>query len=300
MINLFIFIISSFGKERSAMKITYALPPIVHRASLILTLGLFALLALFGTQLPSAAAQSPAFVRVIHASPFVGTADVFVDGTLLLSSFAFGAVTDYAPLPPGPHKVQIALVGKGIGAAALSQTLAVSPGLAYTVAAIGATPASLSLEAFVDDNTLITPGTAKVRVYNLSPDAGSFSVAAGGKTLVSGVAYQQASSYVTAATGAYTFNAHAAQDNTTLSITAALKPNMVMSVFTVGMVNGTPKLALVSAQASGLPGLPGTGSDPSASARNTQSLTPLLVLLGAWVSVIIGMSVLTRRLAKVR
>jgi Domain of unknown function (DUF4397) len=282
------------------MKITHALPLLVHRSSLLLTLGLFALLALFGTQLPSAAAQSPSFVRVIHASPFVGTADVFVDGTLLLSSFAFGAVTDYVPLPPGPHKVQIALVGKGIGAAALSQTLAVSPGLAYTVAAIGATPASLSLEAFVDDNTLITPGTAKVRVYNLSPDAGSCSVAAGDKTLVSGVAYQQASSYVTSATGAYTFNAHAAQDNTTLSITAALKENMVMSVFTVGMVNGTPKLQLVSAQASGLPGLPGTGSDPNALATNTQSLTPWLVLLGAWVAVMIGMSVLTRRLAKVR
>src|SRR5947209_11769065 len=103
------------------MRITHALPPLVHRASLLLTLGLFALLALFGTQLPSATAQSPSFVRVIHASPFVGTADVFVDGTLLLSSFAFGAVTDYVPLPPGPHKVQIALVGKGIGAAALSR-----------------------------------------------------------------------------------------------------------------------------------------------------------------------------------
>ncbi len=111
-----------------------------------LTLGLFALFAVFGTPMLSASAKSPkspAFVRVIHASPLVGTADVFVDGTKLLSSFAFGAVTDYVAIPPGPHKVQIALVGKGIGAAALTQTLTVTPGLAYTVAAIGATPTTL-------------------------------------------------------------------------------------------------------------------------------------------------------------
>ena len=56
-------------------------------------LGIIALAALFGVQRLSASAQSPSFVRVIHASPDVGTADVFVDGTKLLSSFQFGAIT---------------------------------------------------------------------------------------------------------------------------------------------------------------------------------------------------------------
>ena len=37
-----------------------------------------------------AAAATPAYVRVIHASPFVATADVFVDGQALLTSFEFG------------------------------------------------------------------------------------------------------------------------------------------------------------------------------------------------------------------
>src|SRR5216684_1776731 len=102
------------------------------------TLCMFVLLTLFGTGAPSAAAESPSFVRIIHASPFVGTADVFVDGTKLLSSFAFGSVTDYASIPAGPHNVQIALVGQGINASVINQTLAVTPGVAYTVAAIGA------------------------------------------------------------------------------------------------------------------------------------------------------------------
>jgi hypothetical protein len=77
---------------------------------------------------------------VIHASPFVGTADVFVDGAKLLSSFQFGAVTDYVAVPSGAHMVQIAAVGKGVGAALLTKTLNVSSGLAYTVAALGTSP----------------------------------------------------------------------------------------------------------------------------------------------------------------
>src|SRR5207253_11229919 len=110
-------------------------------------LGICSLIVFSGVQSVSASSQatSPSFVRIIHASPFVGTADVFVDGSKLLSSFGFGAVTDYATVPAGPHKVQIALVGKGIGGSALTQTLVVSPGVAYTVAAIGATATTLSL-----------------------------------------------------------------------------------------------------------------------------------------------------------
>src|SRR6516225_5202948 len=101
----------------ATMKLKRTLASLVGR--LFLTLGIMsiiALAALFGIQRHAASAASPSYVRVIHASPFVGTADVFVDGTKLLSSFQFGAVTGYVALPAGPHKVQIALVGKGIGA----------------------------------------------------------------------------------------------------------------------------------------------------------------------------------------
>src|SRR5260370_34502335 len=102
-----------------------------------LAIGIFALLVCFGTQVLPASAQSPAFVRVIHASPDVGTADVFVDGAKLLSSFQFGSVTGYAAVPAGPHKVQIALVGIGINAAVVSAPLAVSPGVGDNEAADG-------------------------------------------------------------------------------------------------------------------------------------------------------------------
>ncbi len=261
------------------------------------TLCMFVLLTLFGTGVPSATAQSPSFVRIIHASPFVGTADVFVDGSKLLSSFAFGSVTDYASIPPGPHKVQIALVGQGVNAAALNQTLTVSPGVAYTVAALGATASSLSLEVFVDNN-LGTPGSAKLRAYQLSPNAGPISVAAGSNTLVSGIAYQQASDYLSLPVGSYTFDVNATQVNTTLSLSTTLKTNTVTSIFTVGMFNATPNLALVSMQVNALPGLPGTGSDPNPPLKNTQPLAPWLPwLLGALVLICIGAVVMPRRRA---
>jgi Domain of unknown function (DUF4397) len=234
--------------------------------------------AFFSVQRYSASAHplaNPSFVRVIHASPYVGTADVFVDGSKLLSSFGFGAVTGYATVPAGPHKVQIALVGKGIGASVISETLTVSPGAAYTVAAIGSQPSSLSLQVFVDDN-LLTPGSAKLRVYQLSPDAGAVSVAAAGNTLLSGVGYQSASNYLTVASGSYNFNVSSLANNTTLSASASLNANTVESLFVVGMFNGTPKSELVQSQTTGLPNVPNTGSDPNADSQmdGVQPLAP--------------------------
>ena len=224
-------------------------------------LGMLALLFCFTGAKPASAA-TPAFVRVIHASPDVGTADVFVDGTVLLSSFQFGAVTDYAAIPPGPHKVQIALVGKGVGGALISQTLAVTPGLAYTVAAVGTHATGLGLEVFIDNN-VVSGNMAKLRVYHLSPDAGSLSLSDNNGPVLSGIIYKQASGYIAIPASSYTFNVNATGLSNNLSVAVTVKPDTVTSIFTVGLVNGTPNIQLVSTQANGTPGLPNTGSDPN-------------------------------------
>lgn len=229
---------------------------------LLLVASGLALLVLLAPRSARAATATPAYIRVIHASPAVGTADVFVDGNLLLSSFAFGSVTNYAPLPPGPHKVQIALVGKGIGAAVITQTLAVQPGVVYTAAAIGSPATGLSIEVFIDDNSL-SAGQAKARVYNLSPDAGAFNVSANGNALLNQVNYQQASSYLTLAAGSYNFNLAAPATNTSLPLAETMPKNTVTSIFVVGMANGTPKIELVPSQVNAVPGVPFTGSDPN-------------------------------------
>jgi len=167
-------------------------------------LGTLALLVCFTGGKPVAAATTPAFVRIIHASPDVGTADVFVDGTVLLSSFQFGAITNYVAIPPGPHKVQIALVGKGIGGSLISQTLSVTQGVVYTVAAIGTQSTGLGLQVYIDNN-IVSGNMAKVRVYHLSPDAGSLSVSDSNGTVLSGIIYKQASGYISIPASAYSF-----------------------------------------------------------------------------------------------
>lgn len=280
------------------MRLSYPRALLVPIASL--TLSIFVFIGLFSAQIPSVSAESPSFVRVIHASPYVGTTDVFVDGVKLLSSFGFGSVTDYAPIPAGPHDVQLALVGKGIGAAAIKQALVITPGTAYTVAAIGATATSLSLKVFIDDNVLAA-GTAKVRVYHLSPDSGPVSVTTGSNTVLNSILYQEASTYLAIPAGLYVFNVNATQVNTALPISETLKANTVTSIFTVGLFNGTPKLELVPAQVDGLPGVPGTGSDPNVPSTNSQPLTSWLPwLLGTLVLVTVGAGVITRRRAVVR
>lgn len=266
---------------------------------LLLVSGGLALLVLLAPRGARAASTTtPAYIRVIHASPAVGTADVFVDGNLLLSSFAFGSVTGYAPLPAGPHKVQIALVGKGIGAAVITETLNVQPGVVYTAAAIGSQPTSLSIEVFIDNNFL-SPGQAKTRIYNLSPDAGAFNVTANGNTLLSQVSYQQASNYITLSAGSYNFDLTAPGTNTNLPLTETLPKNTVTSIFAVGMTNGTPKIELVPSQVNGVPGVPSTGSDPNplpgVDSVQTQGLT--LWLLPVLVALLIGSGVFFRRRA---
>ncbi len=156
----------------------FILPGMVMFA-VISTLFLF-----FAVPLKAANADSPSYVRVIHASPDIGTATVFVDGNMLLNNFQFGTVTPYATIPAGPHKVQVGLIGTGPGAATITQTIQVSPGVAYTVAAIGTTKDGFKLQIFIDDNT-VQSGSAKVRVYHLSPGTGTVNVVADGSTVVS-------------------------------------------------------------------------------------------------------------------
>lgn len=270
-------------------------PLVLLVCPILLAYGVFALVALMGLQPGTVSAESPAFVRVVHASPDIGTADVFLDGTKILSNFQFGTVTDYATIPPGPHKVQIALIGKGIGASVITQTLSVNPGIAYTVAALGSSNADLSLIVFTDNNLLAT-GMAKLRVYHLSPGIGAVNVFEGNNMVISSLGYPGASNYLTLSAGSYTFNVTATQSNATLPpVSATLTANMVTSIFAVGVVNGTPAIQFVTAQAQGLPGVPQTGSDPNPGAILGNSQSPALWpwLIGALALLVLCTAIAT-------
>lgn len=238
---------------------------VVLAGSIIVALAFASLQALPASAHSARNADTTAFIRVVHASPDVGTVDVFVDGNKMLSSFQYATVTGYVPLPAGQHWVQVALIGKGVGASVISQTIAVQAGQAYTVAALGTMATGFSLTVFKDDN-MVVGNIAKVRVYHLSPGTGAVSVVASKGTVVNDLSYPQASNYITVTPGNYTLNVTATQANTTIPVQATLKPWTVTSVFAIGLLNSTPKLQFVAAQVNGTPGLPGTGSDPNPAA----------------------------------
>ncbi len=227
-------------------------------------LGVFALLALFCVQPGTvrAATTHPAFVRIIHASPDIGIVDAFVDGQKILSNFEFGTVTDYVPLPAGSHKLQIALIGKGINASLVTQTMTVAEGDTYTVAALGTNASGFSFGVFKDNN-LVAGNGAKVRIYHLSPFAGAVSVEAGSATIVQGLSYPQASNYVDVPAGSYTFNLAGAAQYAPSPLSTVVKPWTVTSIFAVGPVKGNTQIRFVSTEIAGTPGMPQTGSDPN-------------------------------------
>ncbi len=279
------------------MKLRQSLAMLVHRITLMLgVLSLLAVIVMWATP-ASAAAADMAFVRVVHASPGAGTVDVFVDGAPLLKSFTFGSITGYVSVPAGPHKIQVAPAGKGIGSSVITQTATVSAGVPYTVAAIGTASTGFSLAAFADNN--LVSNMAKVRVYHLSPDVGAVNVAAGGSTVITGLTYTNASGYLSVPAGSYTFAVTATQAGATVNVPATLSNGMVYSVFAVGLLKGSPALAFKLAAVAGVPGMPGTGSDPHAVTGPTGN--PLIPLVfGAVALFLLGSSVAARRFATAR
>ncbi len=248
---------------------------------------LFALLP-FTLLMQKAHADSPSFVRIIHASPDVGSADVFVDGQHLLSNFQFGTVTPYVTLAPGPHLVQVALIGRGPDAAAINQNITVVSGDVYTVAALGTKSEGFKLHVY-NDNNQVASGMAKMRVYDLSPDTGLNSITTNNNQVCGVMSYQDVSDYIPLQSGAYNFNITTAQSGNTIPFSAALSANTITSVFAIGETNGTPKLQFISTKVDGVPGMPGTGSDPNAPDPEAPPLFSIW-LLGVLILAVIATS----------
>lgn len=258
---------------------------------LIALMGCLSVLGL-STGTVQAAEEEPAYVRVIHASPFVGTADVYVDGQPLLSSFEFGEVTDYVPVPNGVHHIQISLVGKGMDAAVLSQDVTVTAGTVYTVAALGTAPDQLSLQGFIDDNQVV-PDQAKLRIYHLAPDASAVDIAINDAQQLNDIAYPNTSDYLSLENGPYTITITNPQDQMAKEIGADLKANTVTSIFSVGLFNGDPRIQLIYKETPGTPSMPKTGYDPhpatsQAEQETSSSYLPWLASLGSMSIVLLS------------
>src|SRR5260370_39449394 len=158
------------------------------------------------------------------------------------------------------------------------QKLSGQAGSAYAVAASGTKATGFSLQVFVDDNRMVS-GMTTVRVYDLSPQSGALSVAAGTHTLIAPVSYRQASTYQSFAAGLYTFTFSSSQPAFTLVDQVTLKSDTVTSLFVVGVLHGTPSLVVIQVQVKGLPLLlPFPGSDPNSLPVTSSEFAPAPLL----------------------
>lgn len=243
---------------------------------------------------PAAFAQSgTAKVRVLHASPDAPAVDVFVNGDRALTNVPFFTASDYLDLPAGTYRIQVAPTGEPASAAVIDANATIAAGKAYTIAATGLV-AAIQPTVIEDDLSAPASGNAKVRVYHFSPDAPAVDVKlAGGDTLISGLAFPDASDYLEVPAGSYDLQVTPAGASAVVIDLpgTAVEAGKIYSVFATNVVAEiTPQLAVTEpvAAASAAPTtLPATSSGDVAP----------LALFAMMALALIGAAVMLRRRA---
>ncbi len=186
-----------------------------------------------------------AWVKVAHLSPDAPNVDVWVDGKVAFTNLAFEELTDYAPLPAGPHLVQVEPAGAmGAGPFVISATLDLMSGTDYTVAAVGEL-ASIEPLVLEDDNSVPAVGFAHVRFVHASPDAPAVDITLSDGTVLFGdYAFKEASPFLPVGWGAYDLEVRLAGTNTVVLPLPdiPLDNQDVYTVFATGFASGTPGL----------------------------------------------------------
>lgn len=233
----------------------------IRKLSIALTTALlFALLAV-----PAFAQSGTAKVRVIHASPDAPAVDVFVNGNAVLTNVGFFAASPYLDLPAGTYRVQVAPTGAGASSAVIDANVTIEAGRAYTIAAVGPV-ASIKPQVIVDNLSAPAAGQAKVRVYHFSPDAPAVDVKlASGTTLISNLAFPDASDYLEVPAGTYDLQVTpAGGDAVVINLAGTrVEAGQIYSVFATNFVaNITPQLAVTAPVTTAAPAtLPRTGGE---------------------------------------
>jgi hypothetical protein len=152
----------------------------------------------------------PANLQVAHLAPFAmdpGTAvTVTLNGTPVLTDFAYGDSTEYLPVPAGEYLVEIFPAGSATPA--ISGTVNLMSEAHYTAIATGdGVNQPLALMALVDDNTPPAAGSFKLRVGHLAPFAAGDALAdvrlQDGTPVLENVAYGDVAAYLELPAGEY-------------------------------------------------------------------------------------------------
>lgn len=117
--------------------------------------------------------DTPARVRVVHASPDAPAVQVIANGNFsapLVPSLAFPAATPFVDVPGAGYNIKVTPVGNN-GVIAIDANITLDAGSEYSVYAIGPL-ASIAPLVLADDRRRVAT-QARVRIVHASPSAGS-------------------------------------------------------------------------------------------------------------------------------
>ncbi len=210
-------------------------------------LGLAVLLvALIGGMLPftpRAAAQdevaeADATVRFVHASPGAPPVDILVDGQPILEGLTSSEASQYLTITPEEHRIQVVPSGQTAEAALFDETVGAEPGRAYLVAVFGLLN---DLQGAIYDVNLdeIEPENARVRLINLSPEAGAVDLLeTGGDEWFGDVDLGEATDYRDVAPGSYSADLRGEDDRVLQTIAnLAFNETSVYDIVVLGLIS---------------------------------------------------------------
>lgn len=247
---------------------------------------------------PAAAEGKGGWVRLAHLSPDTPAVNVALtsvsdkDAVLKLSDVGYGAVSDYQKVPAGTYVATMTPPGGDASSQpAISQSVTVADGRAYTVAAVGPRAA---LKGTVLDDDLQPParGKAKIRLLQASTLAPTVDVTADGDlTLAEGARFATASGYATVDAGIWAVTVTPTEgDAEPITTDVTARSGTVTTLVVLDRKGGDGIRVLTVADASGVAAAPkkGTGVKTGLGGSEVSTAAPSapLALVGLGVAVL--------------
>ena len=189
---------------------------------------------------------SQGWIRLAHLSPDTPAVDVTLSafgasGTMLeLDDVDYGDVSAYERVPAGTYSAAMVPAGSPEGTApAITQTVEVGAGGAFTVAAVGLN-ADLSATVLSDDLEPPAQGQAKVRLLQASTTAEEVTVqAVGGPTVAQDAPFGSSTGYAAVPAGAWGLEvSDVSGDVATATSQVDLAPGSVSTLFVLDGQDG--------------------------------------------------------------
>lgn len=233
-------------------------------------------------------------VIVVHGVPGLAV-DIYVNGELTFENSEFGDVFGPLDLPAGDYQIEIYPTGADpeTDDPALSGSAALPAGAAATIAAYLQAGGAPTLGVFVEDNSGIAAGNARVTARHLA-DFGAVDILANDSAVFSGVANGQGGDAdVPAAT--YNIKITAAGDPETVAFDAdvALAAGTNTIAYAIGSVQGE-SFQVVAAALTGL-GQPPTGVPTGNAGLAAESGLVVPAIFGALAVIALAGAVRVRR-----